>query len=83
MWFLIAVILLCNVPAWAFNLVDQALGSRPIGIFKPPTASFYGDLIAGVVSGITLVIYVGLGLARVQWGQTKDRQAAQQAAAHP
>lgn len=81
-WFLLAVVLLANVPAWAFNLVDQALGSRPIGIFKPPTASFYGDLISGVVAGVTLVIYVGLGMARIQWGQHKDREAARRAVQH-
>ena len=79
-WFLLAVVLLANVPSWAFNLVDQALASRPIGAFKPPTASFYGDLISGVVAGITIVIYVGLGMARIQWGQNKDREAARQAA---
>lgn len=80
MWFLLAVILLANVPSWTFNLVDQWMGSESIGIFKPPTASFYGDLAAGLISGITLVIYVGLGLARIQWGQTKDREAARQTA---
>jgi hypothetical protein len=81
LWFLLAVVLLCNVPSWTFNLVDQALGSRPIGIFHPPTASFYGDLCAGIISGVTLVIYVGLGMARIQWGQRRDRQASQQVAA--
>ncbi len=80
-WFLLAVILLANVPSWTFNLVDNWLRSQPIGIFKPPTASFYGDLGAGLISGITLVIYVGLGMARIQWGQNKDREAARQAAA--
>jgi hypothetical protein len=80
LWFLLAVVLLANVPAWAFNLADQWLGSRPIGIFKPPTASFYGDLISGVIAGVTIVIYVGLGLARIQWGQNKDREAARQTA---
>jgi len=77
-WFLLAVILLANVPAWTFNLVDQWLGSRNIGIFKPPTASFYGDLAAGIIAGVTIVIYVGLGMARIQWGQNKDREAARQ-----
>ncbi|HLQ31965.1 MAG TPA: hypothetical protein VK457_04695 [Chloroflexota bacterium] len=81
LWFLLAVVLLANVPAWAFNLVDQWLGSNPIGIFKPPTASFYGDLAAGLVSGVTLVIYVGLGLARIQWGQNKEREALRREAA--
>src|SRR5438067_13900610 len=76
MWFLAAVILLANVPAWTFNIVDQIMGSGPIGPFKPPTASFYGDLAAGIISGVTLVIYVGLGMARIQWGQRKDRAAA-------
>ena len=80
LWFLLAVVLLANVPAWGFNLVDQALGARQIGIFKPPSPSFYGDLAAGIIAGITLVIYVGLGMARIQWGQNKDRQAASQAA---
>ena len=78
-WFLVAVILLANVPAWTFNLVDQAMASNPIGVFKPPTASFYGDLAAGIISGVTLVIYVGLGMARIQWGQQKERQAARRA----
>ena len=77
-WFLLAVILLANVPAWAFNIVDQLAGSQSIGIFKPPTASFYGDLVAGLVSGVTLVIYVGLGMWRIQWGQAKERDAARQ-----
>ncbi|HEX6512047.1 MAG TPA: hypothetical protein VF157_07110 [Chloroflexota bacterium] len=76
LWFLLAVVLLANVPAWAFNLVDQLLASQQIGIFKPPTASFYGDLAAGLVSGVTLVIYVGLGMARIQWGQNKERELA-------
>lgn len=80
-WFLLAVVLLANVPSWTFNLVDQALGSRTIGIFKPPTASFYGDLCAGIISGVTIVIYVGLGMARIQWGQNKDREAAVRQAA--
>jgi len=80
-WFLLAVILLANVPSWTFNLVDQWMGSGNIGIFKPLTASFYGDLGAGLISGVTLVIYVGLGMARIQWGQNKDREAARQAAA--
>ena len=80
-WFLLAVILLCNVPSWGFNIIDQVMGSRSIGIFKPPTASFYGDLFAGIVSGVTLVIYVGLGLARINWGQKKDRESSQRAAA--
>ncbi|MFI5268732.1 MAG: hypothetical protein ACHQ7M_15260, partial [Chloroflexota bacterium] len=71
---------LANVPSWTFNLVDQVMASRPIGIFKPPTASFYGDLAAGIISGLTIVIYVGLGMARIQWGQNKDRLAARQAA---
>jgi hypothetical protein len=78
-WFLLAVILLANVPSWAFNIVDQLMGSQPIGIFKPPTASFYGDLVAGIISGVTLVIYVGLGMARIQWGQNKEREAARTA----
>jgi uncharacterized membrane protein len=81
LWFLLAVVLLANVPAWTFNLVDQWLGSQQIGVFKPPTASFYGDLAAGIISGVTIVIYVGLGMARIQWGQNKDREAARQAAA--
>jgi hypothetical protein len=80
-WFLLAVILLANVPSWAFNIVDQLMASETIGIFKPPTASFYGDLASGIVSGVTLVIYVGLGLARIQWGQSKEREAGRQAAA--
>jgi hypothetical protein len=80
-WFLLAVVLLANVPAWAFNLVDQWLGPRELGPFKPPTASFYGDLAAGVVSGVTLVIYVGLGMARIHWGQQKEREAARRAVA--
>jgi hypothetical protein len=79
-WFLLAVVLLCNVPSWAFNIVDQLMSSRPIGIFKPPTASFYGDLVAGLIAGLTITIYVGLGMARIQWGQRKERQAAQRAA---
>jgi hypothetical protein len=82
LWFLLAVVLLANVPSWAFNLVDQILGSRSIGIFKPPTASFYGDLAAGIISGVTLVIYVGLGMARIQWGQQKDRNAARRVTQH-
>lgn len=81
LWFLFAVVLLANVPAWAFNLVDQTLGHRVIGIFKPPSPSFYGDLAAGIIEGIALVVYVGLGMARIQWGQRKDREAARQAAA--
>jgi len=79
-WFLLAVVLLANVPSWTFNLVDQIMASESIGIFKPPTASFYGDLAAGIISGLTIVIYVGLGMARIQWGQNKDRDAARQAA---
>jgi len=79
-WFLLAVVLLANVPAWTFNIVDQILGANPIGGFKPPTASFYGDLAAGIISGLTLVIYTGLGLARIQWGQRKEREASLQAA---
>jgi len=79
-WFLLAVVLLANVPSWTFNLVDQIMASQSIGIFKPPTASFYGDLAAGIISGLTIVIYVGLGMARIQWGQNKDRDAARQAA---
>jgi hypothetical protein len=79
-WFLLAVVLLCNVPSWCFNLVDQLMGSRPIGIFKPPTASFYGDLSAGIISGLTIVIYVGLGMARIQWGQRKERELARRMA---
>ncbi|HEY8695901.1 MAG TPA: hypothetical protein VIR57_24525 [Chloroflexota bacterium] len=79
-WFLLAVVLLANVPSWTFNLVDQIMASQSIGIFKPPTASFYGDLAAGIISGLTIVIYVGLGMARIQWGQNKDREAARQAA---
>jgi len=77
-WFLLAVVLLANVPTWVFNLVDQALGSREIGIFKPPTASFYGDLAAGIISGVTLVVYVGLGMARIHWQQQKERELARQ-----
>lgn len=79
-WFLFAVLLLANVPSWAFNIVDQVLGHRVIAGFKPPEASFYGDLAAGVVAGVAIVIYVGLGMARVHWGQQKDRQAARQEA---
>ncbi|MBV8085493.1 MAG: hypothetical protein JO247_11830 [Chloroflexi bacterium] len=75
-WFLVAVVLLANVPSWVFNIVDQALGSRNIGIFKPPTASFYGDLCAGIISGVTLVIYIGLGMARIHWQQQKERELA-------
>lgn len=75
-WFLLAVVLLANVPSWAFNLVDQALGSQTIAGFKPPTASFYGDLASGVVAGVAVVVYIGLGMARIHWGQQKDREAA-------
>lgn len=79
-WFLLAVVLLANVPSWAFNLVDQALGSKTIGGFKPPTASFYGDLASGLISGVTIVVYIGLGMARIHWGQQKDRQSARREA---
>ena len=30
LWFLLAVVLLANVPAWAFNLVDQWLGAHDV-----------------------------------------------------
>ena len=77
-WFLVAVVLLANVPSWVFNIVDQNLGSRDIGIFKPPTASFYGDLCAGLISGVSIVIYVGLGMARIHWQQQRERALARQ-----
>jgi len=81
-WFLLAVILLCNVPAWAFNLVDQWLGASTLGPFKPPTGCFYGDLVAGIISGGTLTIYVGLGLARVHWGQQNERELSRRGVAN-
>ena len=65
-WFLLAVILLANVPSWAFNLATQNIG----------LSEFWGDLISGIIGGGTITIYVGLAIARVQWGQRKDRESA-------
>ncbi|MHB8618399.1 MAG: hypothetical protein ACYDAG_02320 [Chloroflexota bacterium] len=67
-WFLLAVILLANVPSWGFNLATQNIGLN----------EFWGNLIAGIIAGGTITIYVGAGIARVRWGQQKDRQAARQ-----
>ncbi|MDE3075625.1 MAG: hypothetical protein KGJ86_09355 [Chloroflexota bacterium] len=64
-WFLVAVILLANVPTWAFNLTTENFGLK----------EFWGDLVAGIIAGVTLVIYVGAAIARIRWGEQKEREA--------
>ncbi|MGH2365390.1 MAG: hypothetical protein ACRDGF_11375 [Chloroflexota bacterium] len=65
-WFLAAIVLLANVPAWAFNLATINFG----------VSEFWGDLISGIVSGVVLVIYLGAAIARIRWGEQKDREFA-------